>query len=379
MTVIVRHKVDRFRNLKSVDLSPSPGFNLIFGKNGSGKTSLLESIHVLSVGRSFRTHKIAPLVNTDESELLVFSNIAGFEHGGIGLTKSRQGRTELRAFGENQKNWQYVAELLPLQVINTDSLSLLEGPAKGRRRFLDWAMFHVEHSFLSSWRAYRRAVTQRNALLRQLKEVGDRSYGKEFLSQIEIWEKEAASHGEAIHRGRNEFFESLRPVLVETLENLMPGFQLDFDYKRGWDDELGLLEAMSSSRARDIRYGMTMSGPHRGDFTLTMPGRGKVSEVFSRGQLKLLVCSLKLAVGRLLYRSHSSDEMVQIDNCIYLIDDLAAELDRGNQVKVLSLLAATGAQCFLTSIDPADLPDFRQICSSEPGKFHVEHGKIHPA
>jgi DNA replication and repair protein RecF len=379
MTVIVRHKVDRFRNLISVDLSPSPGFNLIFGKNGSGKTSLLESIHVLSVGRSFRTHKIAPLVNTEEYDLLVFSNLAGFEHGGIGLTKSRQGRTELRAFGESQKNWQYVAELLPLQVINTDSLALLEGPAKGRRRFLDWAMFHVEHSFLASWRAYRRAVTQRNALLRQIKETADRSSSREPVSQIEIWEKEVSIHGEIIHSGRKAFFESLRPVLKETLDKLMPGFDLDFEYKRGWDEDIGLLESMSQSRARDVRYGMTMSGPHRGDFTLTMPGRGNVSEVFSRGQLKLLVCSLKLAVGRLLYKSHSDNGLEQSDNCIYLVDDLAAELDRDNQEKVLSLLAATGAQCFLTSIDPGDLPDFRQICSSEPGKFHVEHGKIHPA
>src|SRR5690554_5088038 len=209
MAVIQRLKIDAFRNLAGVDLTPSEHFNLITGVNGSGKTSLLEAIHVLSVGKSFRTQRTDSLVNVDESEFIIFSELLPGRHA-VGVQKSRHGKTALRIDQQPQRNWQEVAALLPLQVINSDSFALLDGGARHRRRFLDWAVFHVEHSYLSAWRGYQRSLAQRNALLKAPATAAN-------ISQLEPWEAELARCGEIVHAKRKELIEKFTPVFQDTL------------------------------------------------------------------------------------------------------------------------------------------------------------------
>jgi len=367
MAIINRLLVDRFRNLAAIDIHPSPGFNLVFGSNGSGKTSLLESIHVLSVGKSFRTHKTGPLIRAGESDFVLFAGLG--ERGGAGVSKFRNGKTELRLFGEQQSNWQSVAELLPLQVINSDSFALLDGGAKGRRRFMDWVMFHVEHSFIERWRAYRRCVAQRNSLLKRS------STGRPAIEQLSVWEGELASLGESIHLDRKRLFENYLPYFHALVSELLPDMTVGFVYKPGWDVERDLYSLLAETRDRDVRYGMTLSGPHRGDFVLLIDG-GAASEVLSRGQTKMLVCALKIAAGKLLQQHYA--ERNERYHCMYLVDDLAAELDVGGRTKIIQLLRDSGAQCFFSAIQIMDLPLVGEITETS-GKFHVEHGKIHAA
>lgn len=377
MSILTSYSVDCFRNLKGVDFQPSAGFNLICGQNGSGKTSLLESIHYLSVGRSFRTHKISPLLQLEEQRFLIVAAIAGYD-GRIGLSKSRQGSLDLRVFAEAQKNFQRVAELLPLQLINSDSFSLLEGGAKLRRRFLDWMMFHVEHSFISRWRNYRRALSQRNAALKTLsRQSRSRQINMAEQDLLLVWEQEIASLGEAIDSDRRKLFELLLPYFREISAYFLPNYELDIEFKPGWDKSESLIDTLSANRGRELQYGMTLFGPHRADFLLKTD-RVPASELLSRGQIKLLVCALKLAAGQLIDRL--SFEKTQDDNrCIYLIDDLASELDRVNRGKVVARLLESGAQCFFTAIEAEDLPEVSEISLKSSGKFHVEHGKMQNA
>ncbi|ALO44701.1 DNA replication/repair protein RecF [Pseudohongiella spirulinae] len=377
MSILTSYSVDCFRNLKAVDFKPSPGFNLICGPNGSGKTSLLESIHYLSVGRSFRTHKISPLLQVDQQSFLIVAGIEGKE-GRIGLSKSRQGLLDLRVFSESQKNFQTVAELLPLQLINSDSFSLLEGGAKLRRRFLDWMMFHVEHSFISRWRDYRRAVSQRNAVLKSMSREG---FGA--LSRVEqeglllVWEHEIATLGELIDSDRRLLFDLLLPYFREIAKDFLPHYELGFEFKSGWDNSESLANTLRDARPRELQYGMTLYGPHRADFQIRSDGV-LAAEILSRGQIKLLVCALKLAAGQLIDRLRF-EKTEQVNRCTYLIDDLASELDRENRAKVIERLAKSGAQCFFTAIEAEDLPEVAEISLKTSGKFHVEHGKIRSA
>ncbi|MBC53829.1 MAG: DNA replication/repair protein RecF [Gammaproteobacteria bacterium] len=366
MAVIQRLMVDRFRNLEAVDLALSPGFNLFSGVNGSGKTSLLEAIHVLSVGRSFRTHKIDPLVNRSQRDFLVFADLG--KQGRIGLLKSRTGKNELKYDGEQQRNWQTVAATLPLQVLNTESFQLLEGSGKLRRRFLDWAVFHVEHSYLEDWRAYRRGIAHRNSLLKNV------STG--LHAQLDAWDVELAGLGQSIHESRKTIIESFSSLLEALLKELLPGREVVVEYKAGWDSDHEFATVLREQRARDIKYGMTLNGPHRADFVIKINGV-IATELLSRGQLKMLVCALKIAMGRFVERSAADANVAGRGDyqCTYLIDDLASELDRPNRNRVLAILADSGAQCLLTAVEAKDL-DLDALIVERSGKFHVEHGKI---
>lgn len=370
MAIIERLKVDGFRNLADVDLMPSSGFNLVTGVNGSGKTSFLEAIHVLSVGKSFRTQRIDSLVNVDKNDFVIYGD---FQPGDLsaGLQKSRQGKTTLRFQGQTQRNWQELASALPLQVINSDSFALLEAGARYRRRFMDWAVFHVEHDYLQAWRGYQRCLAQRNALLKSFS-GGSRAHS---ISELDPWERELARCGEIVHHKRMSLLTAFEPLLSVLVDELMPYKSLSLTYKPGWDDTLagGIQESLDNTRARDIRYGATQHGPHRADFVLSEGGRNVV-EIFSRGQLKMLVCALKLAMGDLVLSRY--EEANKRYGCIYLVDDLASELDAHNRELVTQLLAETGAQCFFTAISPDDLVKVRDAVSEHSGKFHVEHGKI---
>ena len=366
MAVIQRLMVDRFRNLEAVDVLLSPGFNIFSGINGSGKTSLLEAIHVLSVGRSFRTHKIDPLVMRDRSDFLVFSDLG--EQGRIGLLKSRSGKNELKFDGEQQRNWKTVASTLPLQVLNSESFQLLEGSGKIRRRFLDWAVFHVEHSYLDDWRAYRRGISHRNSLLK--------AGGRSLHGQLDAWDVELANLGQTIHARRTAVIEAFGHLFASVVGEFLPTRQVTLEYRAGWDTELNFATVLSDHRERDIKYGMTVNGPHRADFTLKV-NRSLATEVLSRGQLKMLVCALKIAMGHFLEQSASENNVAGqgLYQCTYLVDDLASELDRGNRATVIKMLGASGAQCLFTAVEAKDL-DLEIELSDRSRKFHVEHGKI---
>lgn len=362
MAVLERLKIDGFRNLSAVDLHTAPRFNLFVGHNGSGKTSALEAIHVLSVGRSFRTHKRDPLVGIDVEQFLVFAELMDGHR--LGLRRGRTGAPTLRLDGVTQNNWADIAMLLPLQVINTDSFTLLEGGGKARRRFLDWAMFHVEHSFLDDWRAYKRIITQRNILLK--------TKPRDLFSQLDAWDLDLIRLAQSIHQRREELLALYQPILQKTLSDFLPDINAVLEYSAGWNTAKSFSDALLESRDRDVRYGMTLIGPHRADFQ-TKINRHQAVEVLSRGQAKMLVCALKFAMGELIKHRYSSANKQY--KSVYLIDDLAAELDAGNCGSVITFLHDTGDQCFFTAIEESALPAVVDLTETS-GKFHVEHGKI---
>ena len=363
MAVFSRLRIDGFRNLSAVDLHTPPRFNLFVGQNGSGKTSVLEAIHVLSVGRSFRTHKLDPLVSVNNDQFLIYAELNAGQR--LGLQRGRTGVPALRLDGENQNNWAEVAMLLPLQVINTDSFSLLEGGGKARRRFLDWAMFHVEHSFLSDWRAYRRIVSQRNVLLKQKP--------RDLQSQLNAWDFNLARLAQSIHDRRSALLSHYQPEFSALLKTFLPEISASLSYMPGWDINVPFADALRESRDRDMRYGMTLIGPHRADFQVKVE-KHQAIDVLSRGQTKMLICALKLAMGQLI-KSRYIEEQQSSYQSTYLIDDLAAELDSVNSEVIIQFLYETGDQCFFTAIEESSLKVVTDLTETS-GKFHVEHGKI---
>ena len=148
-----RIMVTAVRNLHPVTLSPSPRINILYGANGSGKTSVLEAVHLLGLARSFRSTRLNPVIQYEQPACTVFGEVELTSGGtsNLGVSRERQGEFTIRIDGQNAKSAAQLAELLPLQLINPDSFRLLEGAPKIRRQFLDWGVFHVEPRFLPAW------------------------------------------------------------------------------------------------------------------------------------------------------------------------------------------------------------------------------------
>ncbi|TFH87571.1 DNA replication/repair protein RecF [Billgrantia azerbaijanica] len=345
------------RNLERVEIEPVPGINLIVGANGSGKTSFLEGIHLLGLGRSFRTRHLKHVIAHDAGAMTCFARLAGDPPLSIGLRRSRDaGELELRMAGERVARLAQLTEALPLQLVNPDAFRLLEGPPAGRREFIDWGVFHVKHDFFEAWRRARRALRHRNALLR---------HGRMDADSLLAWEQELAHWGERLDALRHDWMAAFLPVFQETLAGLLSLPELTLRYSRGWDRQRDLRAVLEQGREVDRQMGFTQQGPQRADLRIRL-GRHPAVEVLSRGQQKLVVSALKLAQGRLLERTTGR-------TCLYLVDDLPAELDAEHRQVFCRLLESMRCQAFVSSVEHDALVG--PWSSHTPlAMFHVKQG-----
>ncbi|MCF1438792.1 MAG: DNA replication/repair protein RecF [Shewanella sp.] len=354
---LISLKINAFRNIYSAQLLPGTGLNLIYGQNGSGKTSILEAIYFLGMGRSFRSHLSQRVINTDAKQLTVFAAITlTHGEGKVGFRRSRDGDTEVRINGDMVKRLSVLAETLPIQVITPESFSLLfEGP-KARRQFIDWGAFHAVPNFYLAWANTRRILKQRNQLLRD-----GASYGN-----IQFWDRELVRYAKQVTEIRSTYVDSLNELLKGIIGEFLPRVSVKVSFTRGWDSKTDLAQLLETQYQRDLSLGHTISGPHKADLRLRV-GNLPVQDALSRGQLKLLVCALRIAQGRLL--KQQSDK-----NSIYLVDDLPSELDADHRRLLLKQLTDTGAQVFVTAIEPSAIVDSLHLAPSR--MFHVEHGRV---
>ncbi|TDQ37275.1 DNA replication/repair protein RecF [Thiopseudomonas denitrificans] len=348
------------RNLAPVALDPSPRINLLYGCNGSGKTSFLEAIYFLALARSFRSARIQPMIQQDQEQVLAFARIttASGDELGIGVSRNRQADIQIRINGENIRSMAELARHLPVQLINPESFRLLEGAPKIRRQFLDWGVFHVEHSFMHWWQRLQHSLKQRNSLLRHAI-IDDQS--------LQAWNLEFCAASEQIDQFRQDYIRRLKPVFTRTLSGLIDLPGLSLSYYRGWDKDKSLQQVLDDSIQRDRQLGHTQAGPQRADLRLRI-GQQNVMDILSRGQQKLVVCALKIAQGHLLAESMGQQ-------CVYLVDDLTAELDPTHRKALCCLLEQLDCQVFITGTDPDSLNhDWRK--DTPVSMFHVEHGHI---
>lgn len=347
-------------------MEASPSFNIIIGENGSGKTSFLEALSVLSHGKSFRTHKYKPLIQQGCSKTTLFSLVDladGSSITPLGLQRGIRGEFEIRLAGDRIPSASILASKIPFIVINSTSFGLVEGGPKERREFFDWLVFHVKHDFAFHWREISRCYRQRNALLR-----------KERLSYEDVapWDTIIARSSEILQGMREQIFteffdefEGVRRGLATDGEFLM---NTSIGLKSGWREEGNYKEQLRASFDRDRRYGYSTQGPHKADLVFknnAMP----VSETFSRGQLKLFISALFITKARVVKKLSKKA-------AVFAIDDLPAELDEKNQAIFAAWLMDLKQQVFITSIDDSffkrSLND--QQCSVKV--FHVKHGEI---
>lgn len=349
-------EIRNVRNLDNEKLAPSPQLNIFFGNNASGKTSVLESIYLLSVARSFRTTHVKEVIQYNKESLQVFakiSNSLGDRTVPVGIERTSS-KYKIKINNQNISNLADLSSLLPVQIINPDVHKLLEQGPKIRRQFLDWGVFHVEHVFLNTWKQYYRVLKQRNAALR----------AKQIKDSVILWDNQLISLAKTITLSREKYLQGILPFLKEYIFELLD-LEVVFSYSRGWKKDSNLTDVLSEGFIIDSQRGYTRNGPHRADLLITY-NNVPVEHCFSRGQQKLLVCAMRLA--QISYLKQHSNIV-----SIVLIDDLAAELDIEHRNKLLNLLFLTDAQLFITATEKNafQLPQDKDI-----KMFHVEHGNV---
>lgn len=361
---ILRLDIAGLRCIREARIAAGEGVHVLLGPNGAGKTTVLEAMHLLGYGRSFRAGQREAVIQRGAAQSLVFAELAAASgRHRVGLRRTASDWSA-RIDESDAAGLVDLFRICPVVCFEPGSHALISGPAELRRAYLDWSVFHVEPDFLPAWRRHQRALKQRNA--------GLRSGWPDAL--LEPWERELADTGLRIASIRQRVLDELRGPVVDLASAFLPelgGVHLSLSTGFGDRDTASpetLLAAYVAARGLDRERGHTRFGAHRADWSLGFEAAPR-REHLSRGQEKLAALVMELAQVE-HFRTRTGDWPV------LLLDDLASELDREHQGRVLDWIFAAGLQSWITGTEvPASLRDRSEAWHL----FHVEQGTITPA
>jgi DNA replication and repair protein RecF len=326
-------KIHHLRNISSVHLVLNSRFNVIIGPNGSGKTSILEALYLLSCGHSFRSREISPIISHNQSALTVFGRAQ--EQDTISIQKSISEPTQIKLNNQFCTSTSQLAYALPCQIFYSDIFQIIDAGPSVRRSVLDWGLFHVKHNYLTVWKEYKKVLKHRNALL---KKHAPYEY---FVP----WDKQMNQLANQLDDLRQDYFKQWQVKFYNVLHQLTDS-TCTIEYFKGWDKKQTgkpLDQILAEHFTGDNQKLYTQYGAHQADIYIES-NELKAKQVLSRGQQKIILIALKLAQGELL--AH---------DCLYLFDDLVSELDDIHQQKLLNYLANQKGQYVITSVNKMHL------------------------
>jgi DNA replication and repair protein RecF len=337
-----------FRNLSAIQMQMHPRCNVFVGANGQGKTSVLEAIHLLTRGQSFRTRVTSPLIKFDSKSLAIQART--FAGDSVYLQKDIKGMTKIVL---NEKRCQRASELtnlFPCQLFYQDLFHIIDASSQIRRKLLDWGVFYQNPEYLTIWQSFKRTLLQRNMCLKQ----------RQSVEALRVWNQGFMEWSHQVTDCRQRYFQSLKAIFDAYVTKL-PKLDCLLSYYKGWDVAKDLYDALLQQEAIDRKLLYTHSGPQHADVLfMTTQGKGKLE--WSRGQQKMILILLKLAQATLLNRP-----------CIYLLDDLMAELDHESVLHVYQQLQQVQGQLFITTLnEEAQNLDFFQ----NSRWFYLNDGQI---
>ena len=400
--MIERLQISYLRNLTQVNLQPT-ACNVIIGANGSGKTSLLEAIFLLSRGKSFRHHQPKRYIQHHQNTVTVHAKLN--DSSTLAIQKQADATTLLRLNQTTVYNQSILTEQLPTLLIDPSTMDMLEQGSASRRQLLDWLVFHMKQGFHPQWVAYQRLLKQRNSLLKQ-----SRHLTQVQLTELKSWDQGLSSHAALIHHYRERIFTEWQPYFAESIEQLLPSYaeQLSLSYNAGYDTSIALDVQLNERLEQDLQLGYTRIGNHRADVhvhwhsddsvetnnesastALTNNVSAKLptlkeqaANVLSRGEKKLLITALRLSQLPLLLDAEQNVDRSKAEfnaraTPVVLLDDITAELDSRAIEILLSTLSQLPCQVFMSSLTDDIVPMIKDLWSN-PNMFHVKQGNIQP-
>lgn len=351
-----------FRNYSEAEVEFDRGLNVLHGSNAQGKTNLLEAVHLLATSRLLRGQRESEAIREGESGTEVQGVLYGSQSVlGISLERGARKRASLNGVGLPRAS--DLLGRMPCVCVSALDLETIRGEPSERRLFLDLQLSALYPAYLRHLAAYRKALEQRNALLKQARE--EAIPGAAF----EVWEAALAEHGAAIRRYRLQYVELLRPEVARLQAQMGQGEALETSLAT---DEAkadsGALEALlARNRGADVGRGATSTGPHRDDLELSVGGRS--ARLFgSQGQQRTAAISLKLASLGI------AREVLGLEP-VLLLDDIFSDLDHRRRDILVEIVLERSGQAILTCTEP-DTAGKRILERSR--RFRVSAGTVTP-
>ena len=352
---ISKLKIHNFRNIQNKEFLFHKKINVFHGDNGVGKTSILESIHYLSSGKSFRKGTYKNLINFNSDELTVYLETQDIDrHNTFAVNKNKSNQWKGKIDERKTSKQSEITNLLPVISIDPEIYRLVDYGPIYRRNFLDWLVFHVKHDYLSLWKKTYRCIKQLNILYKN----------KKMSDEVEFWEGSFIKYSEEITKIRKYFFNLLQPGILSLLKTIQPEIHnLTLSFIQGWSEEFSLKHQLMLDRQKNFKFGTLQHGPHKTDIRILIANH-PASHTLSRGQKKTLSIVFHMAYIQVLVSNGI--------NPVLCLDDFDAELDDEILQKVAGFFKATGLQIFITSVQKNKI----QQAFSEAQMFHVKHDNV---
>lgn len=351
---IKKIKIKNFRNYESEEINLEKNINIFYGQNAQGKTNIIESIFLCSLGKSFRTKKDKEMIKLNEQNALVEVEYEKSDRDGkikieIGNKKN------IYLNGIKIKKLSELLGNLNIVIFTPDDINILKGGPQNRRRFLDIMISQLRPNYMHILNLYIKTMEQRNNYLRQIKE----EHKDENL--LEIWDEKLEEYAIKIYEYRKEFIEKIIKKLDIIHKNITNGEeQIELEYVTECDSKEKYLKLLKERRKLDIIKGFTTKGVHRDDFMIYI--NKKDIKIFgSQGQNRTAMLSLKLAELQVIY-----DEIGEYP--ILLLDDFMSELDKTRRKNFLENIE--GTQVIITGTEKLDIENLEYL------EYNVSNGKV---
>ncbi|HCI86440.1 MAG TPA: DNA replication/repair protein RecF [Dehalococcoidia bacterium] len=383
-----RLSLNGFRNHTNTALELRPGLTLFQGQNGHGKSNLLEAAYMLAIAKSARSSHDRELVNWSLTETGGHMQVLGVGREGDNTIQAQIDvdvtapnnvggsvgfRKGLRVNGIKRSAIDFVGNL-NIVFFEADDLEIIHGSPGRRRRYLDILISQSDPAYLKTLQRYGQVVTQRNQLLRRIRE------GASEADELAFWDERLAYEGARVTDSRRRSVDGLNEHAVPAHAELTDGDTLELEYRpritASSDDrpQVGIMtpdmieqeikQTLPAIRRREIAQGITVIGPHRDDLEIRLNGNPS-GNIASRGQSRTIALSLKLAEAVFVTQSTGRTPVLALD-------DILSELDPKRRELVLAA-AIKHEQILLTATEPGIIP---QDFLDSANVFTVINGRV---
>ena len=359
-----RISILNYKNIEQAELSFSPKMNCIIGRNGMGKTNLMDAVYYLSFCKS-ATNPIDTQNIFHDRDFFVVQGFYQTDNGEPEEVYCGLKRKQKKQFKRNKKEYTRLSDhigLIPLVMVSPSDSVLISGGSEERRRFIDVVISQFDREYLDALIRYNKAMLQRNTLLKSEVEPEP--------ELMNVWEEMMASSGEVVYKKRRQFidefikvFQSYYSFISEDMETV----SLEYESHASQGN---LLEIIRGSRQKDLIMGYSLKGIHKDDLIMEL-GDFPIKREGSQGQNKTYLIALKLAQFEFLKRTGSRTTP------IVLLDDIFDKLDAHRVEQIVKLVAGDSfGQIFVTDTNRDHLDKILKKIDGDYKLFEVENGNI---
>ena len=358
--LIKKIKLQDFRNYEELELEFNDNVNLILGQNAQGKTNLLESVYVTSMGKSFRTAKDSEMIRfgQDFGKVYVETLKDDFD-GSVEIIFDKNSKKFVKVDGVKIKKTSQLLKNVYIVIFSPEDLKIVKDEPEKRRKFIDRELCQIRPSYYDNLSNYKKVLLQRNIYLKE---------NSVDSAILDIWDMQLARYGAAIMHQRRNFTEKINKIscgihanITDGHENLKITYAPNIEFRDNLKEQEELFyEVIKKSCENDLRQRTTTKGPHKDDLEFFINDIN-VRSFGSQGQQRTAALSLKLAEISIIEEETG-------EKPVLLLDDVMSELDAGRQEFLIKSLA--DIQLFVTT---TEIPE--KLLSEFPsGNVYTVHG-----